>query len=174
MIHSAISVGKLANDTGYARFVPLGSQNKRKGQRRAVDMSAKPDVVVTPSIWVPPPPDECEEAPPYTITPPGADQEKHRAKMRGVYEAATDEMVEFAVVQEVRYKGKWRFVASADSCHNDEIHLHRYGRIADGRVGDPEHLMPVERKADVQVGYELAYERIVEMWAENFERWQHA
>lgn len=140
-----------------------------------MDMAAKPDVaVVPPSRWTPPPPEECEEAPVYTITPPGADNGKHRIKLRTVYQASTDEMVEFAVVHEVRHKGKWRFVASADSCHDDEIHMHRYGRGTDDRIGDAEHLMPVARQADVQAGYDLAYDRIVEKWAENHERWQHA
>lgn len=151
------------------------SQDKRKRDKRAADMSAKPDMVVAASSsWVRPPPDEREESPAYTVTPPEADPEKHRVKVRIVHHVSTDEIVEFAVTQECRYRGKWRFVAGADSCHENEIHLHRYSRNTAQRVGDPEHLMPVERQADVQEGYELAYARVVENWAENHGRWQHA
>jgi hypothetical protein len=148
----------------------LHPQSRQKAERRSVDMSS-PENDSAP-VWTRPSPDECEEAPPYTFCPEGADPEKHRIMVRMVNHAKTDELVEFAVIQQTYLRSKWRDVAVVDSCH--DVHLHRYGRHADARVGDPEVLIPVQATEDIQRGYGLAYTRIFEGWAENHRRWQDA
>lgn len=97
-----------------------------------------------------------------------------RIKVRMVEHVPTSGVAEFAVIQETKFKGSWRKVAEADSAHADEVHVHRYGRRADGRVRDPEHLMPISRMDDVAEGYDLAYGVIVEAWEENKRRWANA
>ncbi len=91
-----------------------------------------------------------------------------------VNHAGTDELVRFAVIQQTYSQGKWRDVAGIDSCHDVDVHLHRYGRHADARVGNPEVLMQVTSPIDIQRGYNLAYDLLVEGWAENHRRWQDA
>ncbi len=140
-------------------------------ERRPVDMSASAEP--PPPPWQPPPDEECEESPPYTFAPPGADPDEHRIKVRiKNYQTTPHAMVEFALVQQTLRQGRWRNVAVVDSCHNDEVHLHRYGRRTQERIGEPEQLMPIDREADVQDGYNLAYEWVVAKWAENHRRWQ--
>lgn len=127
-----------------------------------------------PPAWTCPPHEECEEASPYTIYPEGADPAKHRIMIRMVNHATTHELVQFAVIQQTYSRGKWRDVAGVDSCHDVSVHLHRYGRHGDARVGDPEVLVPVTSTNDIQRGYDLAYTQLVEGWAEHHRRWQDA
>lgn len=96
---------------------------------------------------------------------------KERVKVRMVDHLPTSTLAEFAVIQQTFYKGKWRTVAEVDSSHDDEVHLHRWSRKQDERVGDPEQLMPVTCLADVGVGYDMAYARIVDDWEGNKGRW---
>ncbi len=91
-----------------------------------------------------------------------------------VNHAETDELVEFAVIQQIHSQGKWRDVAAIDSCHDVDVHLHRYGRHARARVGEPEVLLQVTSANDIQRGYELAYDQLVKGWAENHRRWHDA
>lgn len=111
-------------------------------------MSAPPEDDPPPA-WTCPPPDECEDALTYTLCPPGVDPGKHRIKLRTVNHAGTDELVEFAVIQQTYSQGKWRDVAGIDSCHDVDVHLHRYGRHARARVGEPEVLMHVTSQNDI-------------------------
>jgi hypothetical protein len=126
-----------------------------------------------PPGWPKPPDDECEEAV-YTLTPDGADHTKHRVKLRMVSPVETGDLVEFAVVQQTHDRGKWRYVVEVDSCHDVDVHLHRYSRLSDARVGEPEVLTPVAGLNDLQRGYDLAYDHVFEHWAGNVERWRHA
>jgi hypothetical protein len=97
-----------------------------------------------------------------------------RALVRMVVHEDTNALVEFAVILQTLYRGQWRDVASADSCHNVDIHLHRYSRKTDNRVGEPEKLLDVTKARDIQVGYELAYDVLLEQWQTHRQRWEHA
>jgi hypothetical protein len=141
----------------------LGAQNKRKAEARCSDLTIAPP---TKPKWSPPPPDECD-ADQITIEL-GPDD---RVKVRMLNDIATAALVEFAVVQETRHKRQWQSVAIVDSSHDDEVHLHQYGRRAGGRVGDSERLLGIDGVDDIAVGYDLGYERIVDRWAENKARW---
>lgn len=147
------------------------SQDKRKRDQRSVDMSGTGAPPAAPEPWSPPPPEECEPSVTYTLPPPGADESRERIKLRTVTHAETQMFAEFAVIQQTRFRGRWRDVAAADSCHGDEVHLHRYSRSADNRVGDAEHICPVSSLDDLQDGYNQAYDLVVANWSENRRRW---
>lgn len=148
-------------------------QDKVKRDRRAVDM-AEAEEGPAPDAWRPPD-DECEEEASYTTTPPDADPNLHQVKLRVVTHTPTGRLVEFAMTQQTRHKGKWRDVAKADSSHNDEVHLHRYSRRSRGEVGNqPEVLTVVQSFEDLQAGYYLAYERVFGDWSGNYQRWHDA
>jgi hypothetical protein len=121
-------------------------------------------------VWSPPPDEECSEGT-YPTALTGADPTVDRVKVRMRHHDGSGRLVEFAFVQQTFYKGKWRDVASADSCHITEAHLHWYGKRADARVGDPEHLMDIAGPDDVDAAYDLSYGRIIDRWAENKARW---
>jgi hypothetical protein len=87
---------------------------------------------------------------------------------------STQSLVEFAVIHQAFSRCQWRCVAMADSCHDDDVHLHRYARSTDDRIGEPEVLVTVTGEDDLQRGYDLAYDLIVESWNENRRRWQDA
>lgn len=123
--------------------------------------------------YVPPPPDECEEWT-FSFDPSGGDMTRERVKVRMVEHVPRSDLAEFAVIQETRHRGQWRPVAVADSSHDDEVHVHRYGRRAGERLGEPEPLMPIAHMADISGGYDLAYGVIVEEWETNKRRWDNA
>lgn len=150
----------------------LHPQSRRKGERRATDMS-RPAEEPGPE-WFRPPPEEWDEPSVYTFTPEGADPAKHRIKVRIVSHIDTSEFVEFALIQQVLERGRWRDVAAADSCHDIDVHLHRYSRATGERVGDPEQIMHLASGNDLYEGYDLAYVRLVDEWAENHRRWERA
>lgn len=145
----------------------LHSQSRRKKEKHAVDMTAPPE---EPPRWVRPPASECEEQA-YSHTPAGADPANDRVTVRMACLVTTGEMVEFAIVQTTRRGNKWHEVARADSSHEDEVHIHRFGRRGGELGGPPEHLKPVVCAADLADGYDLAYHRIIDNWAENKARW---
>lgn len=150
----------------------LHSQSRRKGEKRSVDMSApETDAAVQ---WIKPPPEECDEDPAWTIAPTGADPGQCRIKIRIVSHTQTHAIVEFALVLQVFDRGKWRDVASVDSCHDVDVHLHRYARSTDDRIGEPEVLTLVTCEADVQDGYNVAYDMLEGSWAEHQARWHDA
>ncbi len=125
--------------------------------------------------WKPPPADERDPEATYTLTPPSADEASERIKLRVVAHSITGMTVEFAVVQQTRVRGgAWRDVAAADSCHDGEVHLHRYSRATDARVGEPEHLCAVASLEDLADGYDQAYELVVADWLANKRRWHDA
>ncbi|MDP8930782.1 MAG: hypothetical protein M3O70_19995 [Actinomycetota bacterium] len=123
--------------------------------------------------YVRPPPDECEEYT-FTLDPSGGDMTVERVKIRMVTHVPTWGLAEFAVIQETRSRGGWCIVAMADSSHAEEVHVHRYGRVAGERVGEPEQLMPIADMGDVGDGYDRAYQVIVDAWEANKRRWSHA
>jgi hypothetical protein len=124
--------------------------------------------------WCPPDPSECEDSWPFPMTPVGGDAKVDRVVVRMRSHIESGYMTEFAVVQEVHHKGRWVHVAICDSCHGS-IHIHRYGRSDPGeRIGLPDHLMDVTCLDDVGRGYDLAYERIVDDWKANKQRWHDA
>jgi hypothetical protein len=126
-----------------------------------------------PAPWCPPPPDECEEHR-YTAVPDGAHAREDRVMVRLKTHIATQTFVEFALVQQVYWQGEWRDVVEADSCHDVDVHLHRYGRSTDSRIGEPEVLMLVHSLDDLQEGYDLAYTHVFEDWSDNRRRWERA
>lgn len=130
-------------------------------------------VIETDGGWVPPLPEECAEADTLTIPLPDGG-ETERVKIRLVNLLGTDELAEFALIQQTYHQGKWRTVAEVDSAHGDEVHEHRWSRKTDGRVGNPEQLIAVSSLGDVADGYELGYQEIVVKWVENKRRWHDA
>lgn len=118
-----------------------------------------------------PPPEECVSIPATTMAPPDGSLERDRIIVRMDTHAATDRLVEFAVIQQTRYHGSWANVCMADSCHDTEVHLHRYGRSTGERIGEPEPISEIHRLNDVGNGYDLAYDEVVENWTANRTRW---
>jgi len=134
--------------------------------KHVVDMSKIPPE----DRWIPPDPEECEETADYTMRPSEAPSTE-RIKVRMVDHVPTSALVDFAIVHETFHKGKWRLVAKADSSHDDEVHIHQYSRRTGQQYGGTEQLIPIKAIEDVDAGYYLAYERIVENWAANRARW---
>jgi hypothetical protein len=151
----------------------LDPQSKKKGRKRAADMTIHP-VDESTEEWLRPPPEDCASSDPYTMPLPCGDPAKYRLKVRMDSLLNGDAMVEFALVLQIHHGGKWRDVVVADSSHSGDIHLHRYGKSADARVGDREVICPVTCLDDVGFGYDLAYEHVVENWFENVGRWHDA
>lgn len=83
----------------------------------------------------------------------------------------TSALIEFAVIQPTYRRSGWRDVVAVDSCHDVDVHLHRYSRSTENRVGEPETLVPVTCMSDLQRGYDLAYARVFDDWANNLQRW---
>ena len=124
-----------------------------------------------------PPEDEWGESSTYTvplIRDDGTESPNDRLKLRVRNHSQTESIVEFAVVQQTLHRRVWRDVAAADSCHEDEVHLHRYGRRAEGRIGDPVRLCDVDSLEALALGYDVAYDAVVESWAANLGRWHDA
>jgi len=147
------------------------AQDKRKAAKRAADMTILP--AGDESKWQPPPPEVRNESFVSTFDAPGCRDGKNRIKVRIVSHTETGALIEFNIVHQTFHRGKWRDVASADSCHDDEVHVHRYARSSDARVGNPETLVPVRKLADIQTGYDVAYDTVVDKWVENRGRWDH-
>ncbi len=129
---------------------------------------------ITPPVgpgWSPPPPEECVESDSYTLFLTDADPPVERVKIRLTNGLPGMELVDFALVHETYYKRQWRTVAVADSSHDNEVHVHQYGRKTDRRIGKPDHICPIGRVADVTAGYDLAYDRVVSDWSTNRRRW---
>jgi hypothetical protein len=129
-----------------------------------------PDIEASGPQWKPPPPDECTEDQ-HAMTLDGADPAKDRVMARLVNDAQTWELVDFALIQQTYAGSKWHDVAKIDSAHDDEIHVHRYGKRS-GEHHATEHLMPITCAADVQAGYSSCYQVIFDNWAENKRKWQ--
>ncbi len=151
----------------------LGKQGQRKAAHRAVDMSASVDCEPEQS-WYPPPPEECEDDHRYTVPPDGANVATDRVKVRLRVHAATQLFVEFALVQQAHVDGTWQDVVEADSCHDVDVHLHRYALRTGARIGDPEVIVHVRNLDDLQKGYDLAYTEVFERWSDNRQRWERA
>jgi len=126
-----------------------------------------------PPSWKPPS-DECDPAETYTVAPPGAEESEERVKLRIITHTSSSMTAEFAVVHQTYRNGDWHTVTAADSCHDGEVHLHRYARSTDARVGEPEHVRQVASLEDLGDGYNEAYEQVVENWDDNKRRWQDA
>lgn len=130
----------------------LHPQSRRKREKHAVDMSPPGENGPPQPTWFRPPPEECEDSPAYPFTPEGAVAGRERILVRMVSHVPTGQLVEFAVMQQTCYRGKWRDVAAVDSCHDRDVHLHRYARSTGNRVGKPETLLEIANLRDVQRG----------------------
>lgn len=124
--------------------------------------------------WTAPPVEEHGEEQRFESFLDGNDAEV--VKVRMVFHQDRHwEMVDFAVLQRTRESGKWYDVALADSAHDNEVHIHRYGRRSAGTdVGDREHLCEIACAADLANGYIMAYDRIIGSWVDNKRRWRNA
>jgi hypothetical protein len=131
-------------------------------------------IPATGPSWVPPPPDECEESANYPIDPSGGDMTRERVIVRMMDHIPTSTLVDFAVIQQTYRRGSWRTVAEADSAHDYEVHIHRWSRTHDARVGKPEQILAISSADDVLDGYNMAYGRIVDAWEDNKRRWRDA
>jgi hypothetical protein len=151
----------------------LGKQGRRKAAKRAADLSIKPATDGRPSYWRPPP-EECLDLPQNTFAPPDGSLTRDRIVVRMNMHAATDQIVEFAVIQQTKHRGTWQTVCVADSCHDDEAHLHRHAWSTGERVGEPEQLLEIHTLKDVGYGYDLAYAAVIDNWTTNRGRWLDA
>jgi hypothetical protein len=147
-------------------------QDKDKKARRASDMNLH--VVEVRPGWAPPPPEECYDAPIAPFVPPDGDAAIDRIRIRMTMATLDDLMVDFALIQETYYQGKWRPVAKADSAHDDEVHIHWYSRRTGTEIGQREHIVPIMCREDLEEGYDRATEWVVADWARNKQRWHDA
>ena len=147
----------------------LHPQSKRKRDLRLADLSESPDLGPD---WERPSDNDCEEIG-YSLPCPGSDFGADRIMLRMVTHHVTSQLVEFAIIQLALHGGRWREVVIVDSCHGD-VHLHRCGRRSEGRIGDPEVMLRITDAQDIQEGYGLAYDRVIDNWASNKERWNDA
>ena len=109
------------------------------------------------------------------MAPEGADPAKDRIKVRMVNHVdLKHQLLDFALVHQTFYRGRWRDVTMADSAHDDEVHLHRYGRSPDREIENTEHVCPITCQGDVESGYDVAYDRVVTNWQANKQRWHDA
>lgn len=149
----------------------LGAQGRAKALRRSVDMAQdEPDL---DELWKRPPPEECESLFPWKCPLPRGELSEHRLVTRILQETVSQVMVEFALVQQTYNGSTWVHVVEVDSCHDVDVHLHRYSRRTRERVGGPEHVRDISRLEDVQDGYNEAYVLLEHKWEENLERWRH-
>lgn len=103
----------------------LHPQSRKKGEKRAADMSAPAE---TPEPgWFRPPPEEWEEDT-FAFIPDGAEPVENRIKVRMISQEGTSALIEFAVIQQTYHRSGWRDVIAVDSCHDVDVHLHRYSR----------------------------------------------
>ena len=135
-------------------------------------MSPSLEEVELADLWRRPPDEECDGHI-YTGLLPGAESTE-RLKFRLSQHRFTYELVEFAIVFQTLAGGKWCDVLEMDSCHDVDVHLHRYAKSTGERVGDPEVLHTIQSLEDVQTGYELALSLIESDWRDYKERWSRA
>ncbi|MDQ1745773.1 MAG: hypothetical protein QOD07_36 [Frankiaceae bacterium] len=151
----------------------LHKQSKRKGIKRSVDMNPPAAESALPT-WTRPPPEEWAPPDVYTIAPDGADPSRERVKLRIVSDVDRRFMVEFALVQQTFFRQRWRDVVEVDTCHDVDVHMHRFARSTGARVGDPLSLRPILSLSDVQIAYDVAYDAVFEKWEDNRRRWHDA
>lgn len=142
-----------------------------KGARRAADMSPRDASAVG---WSRPPDSECVEDGPYTSEPPGAHPAEHQILVRFLRRSSDDALVEFAIVQRTKVGQEFTDVFEADSCHDEDVHCHRYARSTGERIGDPERLRLISSLAEVQDAYCEAHDFVFDNWLENVRRWNSA
>jgi len=83
-------------------------------------------------------------------------------------------MVEFAVTQITRSRGKWIEVARIDTCHG-HVHRHQLQRGSSDTVGDVRSLevIPADRGWEViDRWYEQALAMMQNEWKDNLRRWK--
>lgn len=152
---------------------PLHKQGRVKAQKRSVQMNGLDEHEDADVQWRCPPLEECDDPPegfPHQL--PGVPISSDRVISRMIYHLHTGEFVRFVLVQQTKYQGSFRDVVEVDTCHDDEVHLHQYCRSTLARNrNDPEVLCEVHAVEDIQTGYNLAYDRVFDMWEENLWRW---
>jgi hypothetical protein len=90
---------------------------------------------------------------------------------------AGDLLVGFSLVQLTRGgarwdAGDWPEVAEIDSKHGT-VHKHQCCRSTRERIGEPQVLMELTCKDDVQNGYSQAYVAMIRDWEANKHRWNN-
>src|SRR5215468_7692552 len=141
-------------------MVTMGKAKSRSRiERRLADM-AVPTPVAEP--WLPDP-DECEDHPPYTFDL-GPD-----ARVIVRLRTHVTRLVEFALIQQVRYDGQWREVVKIDTAHG-EVHAHWFHHS--GAQSARTVLQPIRNVDDVDEGYRRAESIVFDNWQTNQRRWQ--
>jgi hypothetical protein len=123
-----------------------------------------------PPQWAPPLLDDCDERSYPTPLPhdsiAGTDQLISRLRY---HSESGDTLVDFALVQQRKDKGRWKTVAEVD-CRHGEVHVHRYDR--DGNESaTTTSLHPLTCAADVQMGYNIAIDHVFEKWTTYRGKW---
>jgi len=95
----------------------LGKQGRRKAAKRAVDLPITPAAAT--SSWVRPPPEECHEQS-FTFPPPDGSLTHDRVIVPMTTHVATDDLVEFALIQQTKFRGIRETVCEADSCDRSD------------------------------------------------------
>ena len=119
-----------------------------------------------PTVWQPPPTDECQEARVYD-TPVGEVGDILRIRLLfDLY----DNLVDFAVVLMTGSAGTERMVARADISHTG-LHVHWFR--PDGTQLRRQEISLVRTQPEVQAAYNEAFDRVTENWAEYKRRWRN-
>lgn len=150
----------------------LGKQSKTKKVKRAVDMSPSAEELASADRWDKPDKDECDEHT-YVSCPPEGDPQRDKLVQRLVWHGLTGALVEFSIVLMHFRRGSWHEVAEADSCHDDDAHVHQNVSSTGERVGDPLRLMVIRTIEEVQDAYAVALTTIEDHWQKYKERWHH-
>ena len=119
-----------------------------------------------PTVWQPPPTDECQEAQVYD-TPVGEVGDILRIRL--LFELH-DNLVDFAVVLMTGSAGTERMVARADISHTG-LHVHWFRQ--DGTQLRRQEISLVRTQPEVQAAYNEAFDRVTENWAEYKRRWRN-
>ncbi|TDB95810.1 hypothetical protein E1091_09890 [Micromonospora fluostatini] len=118
--------------------------------------------------YKPPPPDACEEdTVPVRLPIPGNELRVRTVVYRNL-------IVDFAVVQIVRFEGRWITVAKID-CDRGVIHRRQYVRSTGEDILDHQPLCPIppDRGWDVvDRWFRDALDLMEDEWEDNLRRWR--
>ena len=142
-------------------------QDRQKSDRRLARQTPDPpDGEV--HLWEPSPGEPVSEDV-YSIVLSAED----RVVVRMTRLELNDQLISFAVIQQVGHYGKWDNVAAVDTRHGT-LHCHWYSRVTGARTGTIDHIKNLTSEADIDDAYDVAYGLILEKWKQNKVRWHNA
>jgi hypothetical protein len=121
--------------------------------------------------WEPPKTSDCDEEKYPCPLPAGASDLKDRYIAVLYFEKSSRDLVRFAIIQQTFAAGTWKTVAEIDTCHH-HVHIHRWSKQTNARVGESESLHKIGCADDVQTGYNISIGHVTETWQEMRREWQ--